>query len=81
MRRPKFQIHGTIFENRLAKKMEIQIYPQQLGYNGGRSRLDLQISMDYINDIVAQCNQGTIEKPESIFNRSCTNTDTFDESF
>lgn len=92
---------------------KIQIHHQQLGYNGGRSRLDLQISMDYRNDfqkietefsvafflfghgkrhknaglvythspLVAQCNQGIIEKQESIFDRSGTNTDTPDKPF
>ena len=61
--------------------MKIQIHHQQLGYNGVGSRLDLQISMDYRNDFVAQCHQGIIEKQESIFDRSGTNTDTFDKPF
>ena len=59
----------------------MQIHHQQLGYNGGRSRLDLQISMDYGNDFAAQCHQGIIEKPESIFDRIGIDTDTFDKPF
>ena len=92
---------------------KIQIHHQQLGYNGGRSCLDLQISMDNRNDIqkietefsvafflfrhgewhknadlvhahsplVAQCNQGIIEKQKSIFDRSGTHTDTHNKPF
>jgi len=31
--------------------------------------------------LVAQCNQGIIQKQESIFDRSCTHTNTPDKSF
>ncbi len=68
-----------IFSGRTGEKM--QIHHQQLGYNSRRSRLDLQISMDDRNDFVAQCHQGIIEKPESTFDYSGTNTDTFDKPF